>query len=181
MHAQGAQLSKANWVAVSHEPDGSVCFVYRPFGTLSIRLFIWVFFLAATGFLFMTVYHRGMPWPLIVMFAVINVCGLGFVLWLTFGNARLRLTANELILGRGLWKFGRETRVLKSSIMVVRQIDEHDEQCESDDFPSFSLRLEGEQPCTILSHEDSDRSHYLGTEIAQWAGVPYLPATNRKQ
>jgi len=181
MHANGAQLSKANWVAVTHEPDGSVCFVYRAFGTRGMLVFLWVLFLAATGFLYMTVYYRGMPWPIMAMFAMINVCGLGFVLWLTFGNTRLRLTANELILERGLWNFRREQRVLKSSILVVRQIDERDEQCESDDFPSFSLRLEGEEPCTILSRQDSDRSHYLGTEIAQWAGVPYVSATDRKQ
>jgi hypothetical protein len=111
------------------------------------------------------------------MFAVINVCGLGFVLWLSFSNTRLRLTATELILERGLWNFRRERRVLKSSIQAVRQIDDHTEQSEPDSFPSFSLRLEGEQSCTILSRQDSDRSDYLGTEIAQWAGVPYLSAT----
>lgn len=182
MHAHGAQLSKANWVAVTHEPDGSVCFVYRAFGTRGMLVFVWILFFAATGFLYMTVYNNDvMPWPIMAMFAVINLCGLGFVLWLTFGNTRLRLTANELILERGLWNFRQERRVLKSSIIVVRQIDEHDEQCESDDFPSFSLKLEGEQPCMILSHQDSDRSDYLGTEIAQWAGVPYVSAGNRKQ
>jgi hypothetical protein len=181
MHAQGAQLSKANWVAITHEPDGSICFVYRPFGTPGMRVFMWIFFLASTGFLFLTVYDRGIPWFFMVMFAVINACALGFVLWLTFGMARLRLTANELILERGLWNFRREKRVLKSSIRAVRQIDDHVEQSEPDSFPSFSLRLEGEQPCTILSRQDSDRSYYLGTEIAQWAGVPYLSATNGKQ
>jgi len=182
MHAQGAQLSKASWVAVRHEPDGSVCFVYRAFGTRGMLVFVWVLFFAATGFLYMTVYNNDvMPWPVMAMFAVINVCGLGFVLWLTSGNARLRLTANELILERGLWNFRREKRVLKSSILVVRQIDEHAEQSESDDFPSFSLTLEGDYPCVILSHQDSARSEYLGTEIARWAGVPYVSATNRKQ
>jgi len=182
MHAHGAQLSKASWVAVRHEPDGSVCFVYRAFGTRGMLVFVWVLFFAATGFLFMTVYNNDvMPWPIMTIFAVINVCGLGFVLWLTFSNARLRLTVNELILERGLWNVRRETRVLKSSIRAVRQIDEHAEESDSDDFPSFSLTLEGEQPCMILSHQDSDRSDYLGIEIARWAGVPYVSATNRKQ
>jgi hypothetical protein len=114
MHAQGARLNEANWIAVNHEPDGSVCFVYRAFGTRGMLVFLWVLFLAATGFLYMTVYYRGMPWPIMAMFAMINVCGLGFVLWLTFGNTRLRLTANELILERGLWNFRREQRVIKS-------------------------------------------------------------------
>jgi hypothetical protein len=179
MYARRAQLNEANWVTVSHEPDGALCFVYRPFGTPGMRVFMWIFFLASTGFLFQTVYDRGIPWFFMVMFAVINACALGFVVWLTFGNARLRLTATELIMEKGVWNFRREKRVLKSSIRAVRQIDDHTEQSEPDSFPSFSLRLEGEQSCTILSRQDSDRSDYLGTEIAQWAGVPYLSAANR--
>jgi hypothetical protein len=180
MHVRGAQLNEANWVAVTHEPDGSICFVYRPYGTPGMRLFMWVFFLAATAFLFMTVYSRSMSWPLVMMFAVINMAGLAFVLWLTFGIARLRLAANELILERVLWNLRRGKRLLKSSIRAVRQIDDHAEQSEPDSFPSFSLRLEGDQPCTILSRQDSDRSDYLGTEVAQWAGVPYLSAPRRQ-
>jgi hypothetical protein len=83
MHAQGARLNEANWVAVTHEPDGSVCFAYRAFGTPGMLVFVWVLFLAATGFLFLAVYARGIPWPVILMFAVINTGGLGFALWLS--------------------------------------------------------------------------------------------------
>jgi hypothetical protein len=90
------------------------------------------------------------------------------------------LTANELIFERGLWGIYRARRVAKSSIRAVRQVNDHTEQSEPDDFPSFSLRLEGEQPCTILSRQHSDRSDYLGAEIAQWAGVPYVPAAKGK-
>jgi len=176
MRARGVELNEANWVAVIHEPDGSLCFVYRPFGTPGMRLFMWFFFLLSTGFLFMTVYNRGVPWFFTVMFGVINVVALAFVLWITYGMARLRLTANELILERGLWNLHRAKRVLRSSIRAVRQIDDHAEQSEPDSFPSFSLRLEGEQSCTILSRQDGDRSDYLGTEIAQWAGVSYVRA-----
>jgi hypothetical protein len=180
MYARRARLNEANWVAVTHEPDGSICFVYRPYGTPGMRVFMWVFFLAATAFLFMTVYSRGMPWPLVMIFAVINTAGVVFVLWLTFGITCLRLAANELILEKGLWNFRREKRVPKSSIRAVRQIDDHAEQSEPDSFPSFSLRLECEPPFTILSRQDSDRSDYLGTEIAQWAGVPYVSAGKRQ-
>jgi hypothetical protein len=180
MHSQRAQLNEANWVAVTHEPDGSLCFVYRPYGTPGMRLFMWIFFLAAIGFLFLTVYDRDVPWFFMVMFAVIAAVALGFGLWMTFGMARLRLTANELILERALCGIQCAKRIVRSSIRAVRQIDDHAEQSEPDSFPSFSLNLEGEQPCTILSRQDSDRSHYLGTEIAQWAGVPYLPAASRK-
>ena len=179
MYAQRARLNEANWVAVTHEPDGSICFVYRAFGTPGMRIFVWVFFLASTGFLFLTVYGQGVPWFFTVMFAAFDAGALGFVLWLTFGVARLRLGMHELILERGLWSFRNEKRVPKSSIRAVRQIDDHGEQSEPDSFPSFSLRLEGEQPCTILSRQDSARSDYLGTEIAQWAGVPYA-STARK-
>jgi len=176
MHAQGARLNEANWVAVTHEPDGSVCFVYRPFGTTGMRVFVWVFFLACTGFLFLSLYDRHAPWFLRLMFAAFNAVALGYVLWTTFGIARLRLTADELILERSLWGLHRKSRVARSSIRAVRQVNDHTEQSEPDDFPSFSLRLEGELPCTILSRQQRERSDYLGTEIAQWAGVPYVPA-----
>jgi hypothetical protein len=59
MHAHGARLNEANWVAVSHEPDGSPCFVYRPFGTPGMRLFLWVFFLVGHRVSF----HDGVPSP----------------------------------------------------------------------------------------------------------------------
>lgn len=180
MYARRAQLSEANWVAVSHQPDGSICFVYRPFGTPGMRVFLWVFFLASTGFLFLTMYDRDVPWVFMAMFSAIDAAALGLVLWLTFGVARLRLTGSDLIQERGLWSLRREKRVLKSSIRAVRQIDDHAEQSEPDSFPSFSLRLECEPPFTILSRQDSDRSDYLGTEIAQWAGVPYLSAAKRQ-
>jgi hypothetical protein len=176
MRVQGGQLNEANWVAVTHEPDGSLCFVYRPYGTPGMRVFMWVFFLACTGFLFLSVYDRHTPWFFRVMFAVFNVVGVGCLLWSTFGMARLRLTTDALILERGLWNLRREKRIPKLSIRAVRQIDDHTEQSDPDSFPSCSLRLEGEHPCTILSRQDSDRSDYLGTEIAQWSGVPYVRA-----
>jgi hypothetical protein len=178
---QSAELNEANWVAVTHERDGSLCFVYRPFGTPGMRLFMWIFFFACTGFLFLAVYDTGAPWFFMAMFAAMDAVALVYVLWTTFGMARLRLTANELILERGLWNLRREKRVPISSIRAVRQIDDHAEQSEPDSFPSFSLRLEGEQPCTILSRQDSDRSDYLGTELAHWAGVPYVPAVRRSR
>jgi len=178
MGARQAELNEANWVAVTHEPDGSLCFVYRPFGTPGMRLFMWVFFFGATGFLFVTIFKPGIPWPFIAMFALIDAVALAFVLWISFGMARLRLAADELIFERGVWTFRRDKRIPKSSIRAVRQIDDHAEQTEPDSFPSFSLRLEGDQPCTILSRQDGDRSHYLGTEIAQWAGVPYVQAVS---
>jgi hypothetical protein len=180
MYARRAQLNEANWVAVTHEPDGSICFVYRPFGTPGMRVFLWVFFLACTGFLFMTVYDRDAPWFFMAMFGAVEIIALSALLWMTFGIACLRLTSSELILERRTWNFRREKRILKSSIRAVRQIDDHAEQSEPDSFPSFSLRLECEQPFTILSRQDSDRSDYLGTEIGQWAGVPYLSAPKRQ-
>jgi len=180
MYARRAQLNEANWVAVTHEPDGSICFVYRPFGTPGMRVFLWVFFLACTGFLFLAVYDRDAPWLLMAMFGAMEVVALGALLWMTFETACLRLTSSGLILERRLWNFRREKRILKSSIRAVRQIDDHAEQSEPDSFPSFSLRLEGESTCTILSRQDGDRSDYLGTEIAQWAGVPYLSAPKRQ-
>jgi hypothetical protein len=181
MNVQRAESNEANWVAVFHEPDGSLCFVYRPFGTPGMRLFMWVFSLGATGFLFLTIFKPGIPRFFMAMFGVIEVVALSFVLWMTFAMARLRLTANELILKTGLRGKHRTKRVLRSSIRAVHQIDDHAEQSEPDSFPSFSLRLDGDQPCTILSRQDSDRSHYLGTEIAQWAGVPYVPASQRSR
>jgi hypothetical protein len=72
MDDQRAELNEANWVAVTHAPDGSLCFVYRPFGTPGMRLFMWVFFLAATGFLFLTIFKPGIPWFFMAMFAVID-------------------------------------------------------------------------------------------------------------
>jgi hypothetical protein len=179
MYARRARLNEANWVAVTHEPDGSISFVYRPYGTQGMRVFMWVFFLASTGFLFLTVYGQGVPWFFMAMFSVMDAAALGLVLWLTFGMARLRLTGSDLILERGLWSLRQEKRILKSSIQAVRQIDDHAEQSEPDSFPSFSLRLECEPPFTILSRQDSDRSDYLGTEIAQWAGVPYVSAARK--
>ena len=179
MYARRARLNEANWVAVTHEPDGSISFVYRPYGTPGMRVFMWVFFLASTGFLFLTVYGQGVPWFFMAMFSVMDAAALGLVLWLTFGMARLRLTGSDLILERGLWSLRQEKRILKSSIQAVRQIDDHAEQSEPDSFPSFSLRLECEPPFTILSRQDSDRSDYLGTEIAQWAGVPYVSAARK--
>jgi hypothetical protein len=179
MYARRARLNEANWVAVTHEPDGSISFVYRPYGTPGMRVFMWVFFLASTGFLFLTVYGQGVPWFFTVLFAILDAGALGFILWMTFGIAYLQLTSRELILERRLWNLGCEKRILKSSIRAVRQIDDHAEQSEPDSFPSFSLRLECEPPFTILSRQDSDRSDYLGTEIAQWAGVPYVSAARK--
>jgi hypothetical protein len=179
MDVQPGELNEANWVVVTHEPDGCLCFAYRPFGTPGMRLFMWVFFLGGTGFLFLTIYKPGIPWVFGAMFGVIDVVALSFIVWMTFALTRLRLTANELILETGLWGVHRTKRLRRSSIRAARQIDDHAEQSEPDSFPSFSLRLEGEQPCTILSRQDRDRSDYLGTEIAQWAGVPYVPAPQK--
>jgi len=179
MYARRAQLNEANWVGVTHEPDGSICFVYRPYGTPGMRVFMWVFFLASTGFLFLTVYGQGVPWFFTVLFVILDAGALGFILWMTFGVAYLQLTSSELILERRLWNLRREKRIPKSSIRSVRQIDDHTEQSEPDSFPSFSLRLEGGEPCTILSRQESDRSDYLGTEIAQWAGVRYVSAARK--
>jgi hypothetical protein len=181
MDARRAELNEANWVAVTHDLDGSLCFVYRPFGTPGMRMFMWIFFFGATGFLFLTIFKPGIPWPFTLMFAVIDTVALGFVLWITFAMARLRLTVNELILETGLLDIQRTKRLARSSIRAVRQIDDHAEQSEPDSFPSFSLRLEGERPCTILARQDRDRSDYLGTEVAQWAGVPYVPAPPRNR
>lgn len=176
MHGQRAQLNEANWVVVTHEPDGALSFFYRPYGTPGMRLFAWVALAASTGFLGLSIYDRDAPWFFIAMFAVFELLALGALLYLTFATSCLRLTPSELILETRLGTIRRTRRVPKTSIRAVRQINDHADQSEPDSFPTFSLRLDGEMEHTILSRQDSDRSHYLGTEIASWAGVPYLPA-----
>lgn len=174
---QRPSLNCHDWVAVTHNPEGTTSFTYRASGTPGMILFLSVFLILWGGFLAaMLLGAMETPTALVVFFAA-GECVTGLILlWMVFGRTRITLGSDSLLIERRLGFIRRTSDIPRESIRAVRQIEDNAENPEPDSFPTWSLKIEAERDRWVLFRQEQDRSAWLGSEIANWAGVPYTPA-----
>ena len=51
-----------------------------------------------------------------------------------------------------------------------------------DSFPSWGLNVQVEKPYILLSRQEYQKSHWLGTMLKKWSGKPFksIPYTNSR-
>ena len=119
------------------------------------------------------------PLWLALVWSFIGLLVLRYVFWEAF--SRLQSATSyifgdaDLVVDTSFFTRRLRQKVDRNSIRAVRQ--EYDGgRVDGLDIDSWALLVEGEIKIKILSHEEFEKSAWLGPVIADWAAVPYIAA-----
>jgi hypothetical protein len=96
---------------------------------------------------------------------VIQVLLLGIVLWIASSVTAFTFGPDELVVVRSLFVYRRRKEFRQGEVQSVAQVQEGDA-------PFWTLEVASGSRVKVLPWLPIDRSRWLGSRIAQWAGVP---------
>lgn len=96
---------------------------------------------------------------------VIQVLLFGVVLWIVSSVTAFIFGPDELVVVRSLFVYRRRKEFRQGEVRAVAQVQEGDA-------PYWTLEVASGSRVKVLPWLPMDRSRWLGSRIAQWAGVP---------
>jgi hypothetical protein len=96
---------------------------------------------------------------------IIVVFGLVYVLWLFSSVTAFTLGSGELVVLRSRVGYRRRREFRQGEVRSVAQVQEGES-------PLWSLEVTSGSRVKVLSWQTMDSTRWLGSRIAQWAGVP---------
>ena len=171
------RLTALDWVHVTHQPDGTVQFVYRGAGSAGTVFFFTVILVMWTAFLVAALFGwmGDVPAGWLIFASAGELVTVAWLSWMIFSRTRLVLSPKRLSIELSFWRWRWTSHLPRQAIRAVRQTQ--DGGTDGDTILRFGLRVEAEHPITVLAHQEDYMSSYLGPEIARWAGVAYIPAS----
>lgn len=163
------------------ERQGKDVFIIRykrtGMGCMNTFLFLW-FAGWTVGSIFLLrqyfngrVVEDGDPSPLwfVMVFLAMGVFLAVWLTYLVFCRKSFRLDSENLIMETDVLGFKRRRLMPRTSIRRLVQVKDGGDG--KDSFPSWGLRIEGEQKVTLIFRQPHEKSRWLGKILAQWAGV----------
>ncbi len=174
-------------IATTNPPDGFQVKTARE-GQLVINhrrvgppWFMWTFYFVSGGWLlgwllacvfltYQALAARKVPLWVAVLFWVCGIVGFRYVFILLFWRLHSVTSfifyEDQLVIENIFLTRRTSRKVDKRDVRIVRQV------CEN----GWGLLLEGPANLKLLSHEEFQTSAWLGSLVAQWAGVSYEPS-----
>jgi hypothetical protein len=101
----------------------------------------------------------------VVLGIVVQVLLLGIALWIVSSVTTFTFGPQELVVVRSLFVYRRRKAFRQEEVKSVAQVQEGDA-------PFWTLEVTSGSRVKVLAWQPQDRSQWLGSRIAQWAGVP---------
>ncbi len=125
-------------------------------------------------------YIKSKPWfpYAMTLFYGAIAFGLFDTLWKMFGVTEFKFTPKALSIRRSLFFMSRSKIIESSNLIKLQQIK--DGGGEKDSFPSWGLVAYTPHKTKFLSRERIEKSQWLGSEIANYYGIPFEQCPIRK-
>lgn len=167
-------------------PSGPDTFVihYKRTGMGCLNLFVvawlvgWTFFcvLLLHQFLNGGTMENGDSIPLwfVLIFWGVEIGVACLLAFLLFSKRIFRVDPFALAIETNVLGYRRYKEIPRDSIERFVQVKDGGE--DDDSFPSWGLKVEGDEKVTLISRQPYEKSHWLGQFLAQWADVEFVKA-----
>jgi len=118
----------------------------------------------------------GSPMPLwfVLIFWGVELVVAGLLAYVLYGRKAFHIDWTALTMETDVLGLRWRKKVPKAQIERFVQVKDGGE--DDDSFPSWGLKVEYGKKLTLLFRQPYEKSHWLGTLLAQWAGVAFVEA-----
>jgi hypothetical protein len=168
-----------------HETE-SVFILHRRTGMKAMNgfLIVWLACWTACCVFLIGSYLKGLsgsaeriPLWFVALFLIMELSAAWFLTYSLCARKVYVLGPHELIVETSLFKFKWMNIIPRERIKQFRQVKDGGE--DDDSVPSWGLEVESDKRITLLHRQAYAKSHWLGTVLAEWAGVLFIEVPKR--